>query len=123
MSIPTRVDEELYEAAKASGAINSRSAAQQIAHWANVGRSVERSGHVSQQEIEQVLAGEKSYKDLNAYAQQVVRKEWDRQIDEGISGLDFAEEFETAGESWSEANEEGAVIVRHCAKSPDSSAT
>lgn len=36
--MPTRVDGDLFDAAKSVGAIASRSAAQQISHWARIGR-------------------------------------------------------------------------------------
>ncbi|MGI8947595.1 MAG: TA system antitoxin ParD family protein [Ornithinimicrobium sp.] len=41
--------------------MHSRSAAQQINHWARIGRELEASGKVSQRDIEAVLAGDGSY--------------------------------------------------------------
>ena len=35
---PTRIDDELYASAKVVGSLMSRSAAQQIGHWARIGR-------------------------------------------------------------------------------------
>src|SRR5680860_1800596 len=36
-TMPMRVDGDLFEAAKSVGAVASRSAAQQISHWARIG--------------------------------------------------------------------------------------
>lgn len=113
MSVPTRVEEELYDAAKASGKINSRSAAQQIAHWAKIGRAVESSGTVTQREIESVLTGDLSYDEVSIAAQEVVHAEWMRQIPRRIAQLNFAEEFAAAGEhSWTVGDGGGNAAQR-----------
>jgi len=44
---PTRVDDDLYASAKLVGEVMSRSAAQQLARWARIGRELEASGTVS----------------------------------------------------------------------------
>src|SRR5881394_1846291 len=60
-STPTRVDQSLFEAARAAGALYSRSAAQQLAHWARLGRELEASPSVTQDAIARVLAGQALY--------------------------------------------------------------
>lgn len=60
-TMPTRVDMELFNAAKATGAVHSRSAAQQIAHWARIGREFESMANVRHRDIEAVLRGDGSY--------------------------------------------------------------
>ena len=50
-SIPTRVDDDLFAAAKAAGALQSRSAAQQITHWARLGRQLEGSGVLTSRDV------------------------------------------------------------------------
>jgi hypothetical protein len=42
-TIQVRVDADLFEAAKSAGADAGRSAAQQIRHWARMGREFEKS--------------------------------------------------------------------------------
>lgn len=116
MSVPTRVDEELYEAAKTSGAINSRSAAQQIAHWARIGRQFEQSPSASQSEIEAVLAHRQSYDEIGAREQAVVRAGWMEGVRNRIARINLEEEFRAAGESWSEADEDGNVVTRTSAE-------
>jgi hypothetical protein len=43
VSVPTRIDEDLFAAAREAAARNSRSAAKQINHWARLGRELEAS--------------------------------------------------------------------------------
>src|SRR3982750_3172278 len=86
---PTRIDDDLFAAAKAAGAAQSRSAAQQVNHWARLGRQLEASGRVSQRDIARVLAGTHSYDDLDALGQAVVRAQWDEQLTAAREKLDF----------------------------------
>ncbi len=59
--MPTRIDGELFAAAKSSGALHSRSAAQQIDHWARIGRELEASADVSHRDIDAVLTDKASH--------------------------------------------------------------
>ncbi len=110
--MPTRVDGDLFDAAKSVGAVNSRSAAQQINHWARIGREFEASGRVSQRDVERVLAGDGSYDALGEREQAIVRAEWDEQVTARVAALDFEAEFTEAGESWSEADAAGRLVSR-----------
>ena len=56
-SSPFRTDKELYASAALVGPVMSRSAAQQITHWARIGRELEEGGAFST-EVAEVLAGE-----------------------------------------------------------------
>lgn len=114
-TIPTRVDGDLFEAAKSVGAIASRSATQQLSHWARIGREVESSPGTSQSDIQRVLAGEPGigYDSLNERDQAVVRASWDEGVVERISKLNYAERFLREGSSWSEADEQGNVTVHN----------
>lgn len=109
---PVRVDSDLFESAQSAGAANSRSAAQQFSHWARIGRALESSGAVSTRDIERVLAGEASYDVLGDREQAVVRAEWDERIATELANLNLAQEFDAAGESWSEADAAGRVVAK-----------
>ena len=109
---PTRIDRGLFEAARTAGALYSRSAAQQLAHWARLGREVEASPSVTQDAIARVLAGQASYDELPDPAQAVVRVEWDDRVATTLAGLDFSEDLHAAGEPWAEADEEGNLVMR-----------
>lgn len=110
--MPTRVDGDLFESAKATGAATSRSAAQQINHWARIGRELEASPAVSQRDIQRVLAGDGSYDELSEREQAAVRAAWDEQMDARRTTLDLAAEFAAAGESWTEADADGRATSR-----------
>jgi hypothetical protein len=109
---PTRIDEDVARAAKAAGALLSRSAAQQVNHWARIGRELEASKSLSQRDIAQVLAGRSSYDALNAREQAVVRAEWSERMTALRESLDLAAEFTAAGQSWVEADSDGNVVKR-----------
>lgn len=109
--MPIRVDGDLFDVAKAVGAVSSRSAAQQFSHWARIGRELEAAPAVSLREIQRVLAGEAEYDNLGERAQAVVRASWDEQIAERAASLNLAAEFTTVGRSWTEADAQGGVRV------------
>jgi len=114
-TMPTRVDQGLFEAAKAAGALYSRSAAQQLAHWARLGREMEASPSVTQDAIARVLAGQALYDDLPDPAQAVVRVEWDDRVGATLAELDFTESLHAAGKPWPEADEDGNLVMREAA--------
>lgn len=110
--MPTRVDGDLFAAAKSSGAVHSRSAAQQITHWARVGRELEASTSLSHRDIEALLSGGGSYDALREREQAIVRGTWDEQIAERLSSLDLEQTFQAAGVAWVEADDEGKLVAR-----------
>ncbi|TJY67342.1 hypothetical protein E4J89_15790 [Arthrobacter sp. CAU 1506] len=66
----------------------------------------------SLRDIQRVLAGDAPYDDLDEYGQAIVRADWDEQVTERLNRLDLAAEFRQSGRSWSEADEQGSVVVR-----------
>ncbi|MFF2052352.1 hypothetical protein ACFVU2_12200 [Leifsonia sp. NPDC058194] len=111
-TMPMRMDGDLFEAAKAVGAVASRSAAQQISHWARIGRELEASPGTSQRDIQRVLAGDAAYDDLGERGQAIVRAIWDEEMSKRLARLDLAAEFTQAGRSWTDADENGDAVVR-----------
>lgn len=112
MATPTRIEADLYEAAKAVGVVMSRSAAQQVNHWARIGRELETSASVSHRDIARVLAGRGSYDTLNGQEQALVRAEWDERMAEVRDGLNLAEEFTAAGVTgWVESDPDGNTVI------------
>jgi hypothetical protein len=112
---PTRVDRGLFEAARAAGELYCRSAAQQLAHWARLGRELEASPSVTQDAIARVLAGQARYDDLPEPAQAVVRVEWDDRVAATLAELDFTGRLHAAGKPWAEADEDGNLVMRDSA--------
>ncbi len=111
-TMPLRVGDDLLASAKLAAEATGRSAAQQVGHWAKLGRELERSGSVSVREVAAVLAGARSYDDLDPKAQANVRAEWDARIEARRAALNLAELFTAEGRSWVEAGHDGAT-VRH----------
>ena len=113
-TMPLRVGNDLLTSAKLAADATGRSTAQQIGYWAKLGRELERSGSVSVREIAEVLAGSRSYDDLDPKAQAIVRAEWDSRTDARRAALNLAEQFTAEGRSWVELGPDGAAL-RHTA--------
>jgi hypothetical protein len=109
---PARIDDDLYASAKLAGTVQSRSASQQVVHWARIGREIEASASVSAKEIGEVLAGARSYDSLDAKEQAVVRAAWAARMEDLRSGLDLASSFREAGRTWVELDAAGNVVER-----------
>lgn len=109
---PARIDDDLYASARLAGMVQSRSASQQVVHWARIGRELEASGSISSKEIAEVLAGTRSYDALDAKGQALVRAEWSTLMDERRSALDLAVSFRESGRTWVELDDEGSVVER-----------
>lgn len=107
---PARIDDDLYASAKLAGEVQSRSASQQVAHWARIGREIEASSTLSSREIAEVLAGSRSYDDLGPKEQAVVRTEWATRMDDRREALDLAVQFAAAGRTWVELDDDGDVV-------------
>jgi hypothetical protein len=116
--MPMRVDGDLFDAAKSIGAVASRSAAQQLSHWARIGRELEASPGLSMRDIQRVLAGEEEYDALGERDQAVVRASWDELVADRLARLDLSKEFTRDGRSWTEADEHGQVVSRADASAP-----
>lgn len=109
---PARIDDELYASAKLAGDVQSRSASQQVAHWARIGREIEASASISSRDIAEVLSGSRSYDTLGAKEQAVVRAEWAARMDRLREELNLAEEFAVAARGWVELDDAGRVVAR-----------
>lgn len=109
---PTRVDEDLFASAQMVGPIMDRSAAQQITHWARIGREIEAGGSISHTRIHEVLEQGAHYDDLNAEEQAIVRAEWAERLETLRSRLDLARKFAKDGRPYAELDDDGTVVVR-----------
>jgi hypothetical protein len=109
---PTRVDEDLFASARLIGSVMDRSAAQQITHWARIGREIEAAAGISQARVAEVLARRARYDDLTAEEQAVVRAEWSERMDARREKLDLGRKYAEEGRSYVELDESGAVVVR-----------
>ena len=120
LSNPIRIDDGIYASAKAVAPAMDRSAAQQVSHWARIGREMERSREIPHREIAAVLNGEAHYDDLeDPRAQAIVRASWAEQMKQWRETLDLEAEFVAKGLPYAELNESGEVVV-HEPASPTS---
>lgn len=110
-TMPTRIDGGLFAAAKASGALHSRSAAQQIDHWARIGRALESSAGIRHRDIEAVLAGDADYDALREREQAIVRAAWDESLADRIETFDLRAVIVPDGVGWAENAADGTVSV------------
>jgi len=111
-SSPIRIDDEIHASAKLVAEVQSRSTAQQIAHWARIGREVEAAASVSHVRIAEVLSGRRNYDELDSEEQAVVRAEWSVRAAQRRSELNLAESFAGQGRSWVELDDDGIVVER-----------
>lgn len=111
--MPTRISGDLFAAAKAVGEIQSRSAAQQLDHWARIGRALESAPMVTQGLIERVLSGQLSYDAICDLEQATVRATWEEKISEKLTDLNFEDRMIEVDLPWAEADAEGQVIIRN----------
>jgi hypothetical protein len=117
-STPTRIDADLFDAAKLMGEAMSRSAAQQINHWARIGRVFESTAGISHRDILRVVAGQASYDGLSDQEQILVRAIWDERLADG-EPINLAAEFAAGGVTdWVEADDDGKVVVRSATNAP-----
>lgn len=109
---PVRIDEDLYNSAKAVAELLSRSTAQQIAHWARLGRELESDPGVTTAAVADVLAGRTSYDELSHREQALVRTRWAEDIADRLAGLNLAAQFDAEDRSYVELDESGNVVHR-----------
>jgi hypothetical protein len=108
---PMRLDADLTAAARTTAASMSRSLAQQIAHWARIGRELERSPGVTVGAVQAVLEGRGDYDRLNHQEQALVRANWAERINEVRKGLRLDQVLAAQGREIAELDATGAVVV------------
>lgn len=112
MSIPARIDDDLFEAARSTGRVSQRSAVQQLQHWARVGMELESSSNVSAALVERILAGDVDYDHTPEAVQASVRVAWLELIDADADSLDLAAEAADSDRPWIGADADGTAIRR-----------
>jgi ParD-like antitoxin of type II bacterial toxin-antitoxin system len=117
-STSIRIDNEIVASAKHVGDQMCRSAAQQVTHWARIGREFESGASVSHRDVLLVLSGDKAYDDLGSKEQALVRTAWSEGIAKRTGKLNLAREFEERGESYSEFDTASGEVVVHTPDNP-----
>ncbi len=85
----TRVAADLMDSAAAEGARQSRSAKQQLDHWARVGRSVSAQHTAARRKVEAALAGGVELAELTTEEGVVFNAEISAAIEESLADTDY----------------------------------
>jgi hypothetical protein len=88
---PTRVAADIAESAARVGRLESRSAAQQIDHWARLGRNISMHQTAARRRVEAALAGELTLTELTAEERLVVHAELDVAVAEAAQVTSFGD--------------------------------
>lgn len=106
----TRVAADLFEAAAAEGARQSRSAKQQLDHWARVGRAVSSQHSAARRRVEAALAGELALEDLGVEEGVVFDAEIAAAIEERLAGTHYGNQLAAQGIATVALDEDGRIV-------------
>jgi hypothetical protein len=110
---PTRVAADLMDATAVEGARQSRSAKQQLDHWARVGRAVSAQTSAARRRVEAALAGELDERELSAEERLVFNAELDTAIAETARTIRFGEVLAARGVTTVALDEHGRLTRYH----------
>lgn len=112
----TRFDAALFDDAAAEGRRQSRSATQQLDHWARIGRAVSSSTSASRLRVEAALAGRLPLASLDANEAIAFNAEVSASIEELLATTHYGDEL--AADGITTVTFENGVLVQHA---PDGS--
>jgi hypothetical protein len=116
---PTRVAVDLFDSAAVEGRRESRSAKQQLDHWARVGRSVSMHQTAARRRVEAAMTGGLPLAQLSGAERLVVNAELDASIQSRAGSLSFGAVLAAEGMTTVALDEDGALLEYR----PDGSAT
>src|SRR6476660_246165 len=93
----TRFAADLVDSAAAEGARQSRSAKQQLDHWARVGRAVSSQQTASRYRVEAAMAGELDLDDLTSEEGVVFNAEISAAIEESLARTNYGDALAAHG--------------------------
>ncbi len=106
----TRFAADLLDSAAAEGARQSRSAKQQLDHWARVGRAVSSRDSAARRKVEEALAGELELGELSREEGVVFNAEISAAIQENLAGTDYGRVLAGRGITTVALNENGEIV-------------
>ena len=106
----TRVAADLMDSATTEGARQSRSAKQQLDHWARVGRAVSTQHTASRRRVEAALAGELDTDDLTVEEGVVFNAEISAAIEESLARTDYGSVLASRGITMVALDEAGQIV-------------
>ncbi len=106
----TRVAADLVDSAAAEGARQSRSAKQQLDHWARVGRAVSSHQTASRCRVEAALAGNLDTKNLSEDEGLVFNAEISAAIEESLAAAHYGDALAARGITTVALNDDGEIV-------------
>ncbi len=116
---PTRFAADLLESAAVQGRRESRSAKQQLDHWARVGRAVSMHESAARRRVEAALAGELALSELDESERLVANAELDVAIQLRAGVASFGERLAAEGVTTVALADDGTLVEHR----PDGSVT
>lgn len=107
---PTRVASDLLDSAAAEGARQSRSAKQQLDHWARVGRAVSGQQSVSRQRVEAALSGRLDLRELSVEEGVVFNAEIEVAVEQSLATVDLQKVLQNKGVRLVGVDENGNLV-------------
>src|ERR1700761_8804093 len=106
----TRVAADLVDSAAAEGARQSRSAKQQLDHWARVGRAVSSQHTAARRRVEAALAGDLELRELSVEEGVVFNAEIAAAIEENLAVSNYGDLLAARGITTVALNEAGEIV-------------
>ena len=106
----TRVAADLLDSAAVEGARQSRSAKQQLDHWARVGRAVSSQQTAARRRVESALAGDLELRELSVEEGVVFNAEIAAAVQEKLAESNYGKLLAERGITTVALNEEGEIV-------------
>jgi hypothetical protein len=106
----TRVAADLVDSAAAEGARQSRSAKQQLDHWARVGRAVSSQHTATRRRVEAALAGHLATSELTVEEGVVFNAEISAAVEESLARTNYGAALAGQGITTVALNEAGDIV-------------
>lgn len=106
----TRFAADLMDSAAAEGARQSRSAKQQLDHWARVGRAVSSQQSAARRKVEAALAGDTPLRDLTAEEGVVFNAEISAAIEESLARSNYGATLAARGITTVALDDNGEIV-------------
>lgn len=106
----TRFAADLVDSAAAEGARQSRSAKQQLDHWARVGRAVSSQHTASRRRVEAALAGQLATSELTLEEGVVFNAEISAAIEESLADTHYGDVLAARGITTVALNQAGDIV-------------
>ena len=106
----TRFAADLVDSAAAEGARQSRSAKQQLDHWARVGRAVSSQHTASRRRVEAALAGQMATSELSVEEGVVFNAEISAAIEESLAHTNYGAALAGQGITTVALNDDGDIV-------------